>query len=183
MARVTFVKKARVKQGACRVCGTKIKVGDSYHWWANRIGRSSIRGVTCAEHKPRRSMLTTSDKLSRIYAAEEELEASIANAESVEDIKEALEVAAGEAEEVAQEYRDAIESMPENFQQGDQAMEMEEKAEQLEDWAQTLRNALDDIDSLGEEEEEGEEKEEKDNQQVLIDAKDAADQACGEMPL
>ncbi len=182
MARVTFVKKARVKQGACRVCGVEIKVGDSYHWWANRIGRSSIRGVTCVEHKPRRSMLTTSDKLSRAYAAEEELEASIANAESVEDIKEALEVAAGEAEEVAQEYRDAIESMPENFQQGDQAMEMEEKADQLEDWVQALRSAIDDVDALDVEEEEGKSEEDM-LAELMTNARDAADQACGEMPL
>lgn len=158
MPRVTRVNKAQKKQGQCSKCGAKIKVGDSYVWWANRIGRSSIRKVRCGKKEcyPRASDLTTSDKLSQVYAAQEQLEDVIQKAGCISEIAEALRDCASTANDVAQEYRDSVDNMPENLQNGSQADEMNQKADDLESWAQDLESAADEVEDCEEEEEEGE---------------------------
>lgn len=150
MARTTYVKKAQKPQGKCYRggCGKAIKEGDSYYWFANRIGRSSIRKVFCSEHAPRPSEKTTSDKLSQIYAAQEALEDAVSSASSLEDLCSALREAAEQGNEVAEAYRESISNMPESLQSGSTADEMEEKASQCEEWAQTCEGAADEIEGM-----------------------------------
>lgn len=64
MARVTFVKKARRP-----VKSAGIEVGDSYYWWANRIGRSSIKHYS--KTKPTRSQTTMSSFYSTLWSIED----------------------------------------------------------------------------------------------------------------
>jgi hypothetical protein len=71
-------------------------------------------------------------------------------ADNVEDIKSALEECATEMENVAQEYQDAIDSMPENLQQGGPAQEMQEKIEGLQSFAEELNGT--DLEDFDEEE-------------------------------
>jgi len=207
MARVTFVKKAQKNQGKCRRCSKSIEIGDSYYWFANRIGRSSQRKVFCGEHRPKQSEITTSGKLSTLYAAQENLEEAIAGASCNEDIASALRDAAEEARQVAEEYRDSIQNMPDNLQQSSVADEMEEKASNCEDWGSSLDSAADEIDGLTEEEPEADDvcaacphsfsehtegkctadkcecDEYEPERDPLEDARSVADNACGELSL
>jgi hypothetical protein len=149
MARVTFVTKARKDQGTCRRngCGKTILTGDSYYWFANLIGRSSQRKNFCAEHRPKPSEMTTSDKLSRLYGAQEELETALSKATTYEDIASALRDAANEAREVGEEYQESLSNMPEGLQQGQTGQDIEEKAQNCESWADELESAADEIES------------------------------------
>jgi hypothetical protein len=152
MARIKTVAKAQKDQGKCRRCGAPILAGSKYYWFANRIGRSSIRKNFCAAHYPKASEVTTSDKLSQIYSAQEDLAVAIDAAGSLEDLSSALRDAAGIAQEVAEAYRESISNMPESFQNGSQAEEMEEKASQCEDWASALESAADEVEGMEPEE-------------------------------
>lgn len=185
MPRVTLVKKAQKDQGACRRCGTEIKTGDPYRWFANRIGRSSIRKNFCEKCVPRPSDLTTSDKLSQLYTAQEGLEDAIAAAGSVDDLACALREAAGEANEVAEAYRDSISNMPDSLQQGSQADEMEEKASSCEEWAQNLEQAADEIEAMEPDEVDSEEEDEQEAalEALLESARTRADDAAGELSI
>lgn len=150
MARITKVQKAQKDQGVCRRAGCKVEIrtGDSYYWFANLIGRTSIRKIFCSSHFPRSSETTTSDKLSQAYAAQESLSDAIGSASCLDDITGALNEAAEQANDVAQQYRDSIDNMPENLQNGSQADEMNEKADNLEQWAQTLEDAAGEIEGM-----------------------------------
>jgi hypothetical protein len=63
MPKVIFVKKAQKD-----IPGTNIKKGDSYYWWKFRFG-----GKRTSKTYPKRSQLTQSDFLQRIYEIEDQL--------------------------------------------------------------------------------------------------------------
>lgn len=142
MPRINRVAKARKDQGSCGRCTKPIKAGDSYVWIKFRHGgkRKRCSDFAC---RFRQSDLTQSDKLSRVYAAQENAEDTIgaldAADESFEDdIKSALEEAAAEIREVAQEYEESAENIREHFSESSTADECEEKANELESWADDL---------------------------------------------
>jgi uncharacterized phage infection (PIP) family protein YhgE len=147
MPRLHSVAKARTDQGNCLRCSKPIKAGDAYYWFKNRLGRMSIRKVFCKAHPPKASDMTTSDKLSRLYAAQETLEEAIAAASCTSDLVQALNEAAEQAREVGDGYRDSVSNMPENLQSSSTAQEMEEKADQCEGWADELESTASDIES------------------------------------
>lgn len=152
MAKVTQVQKARKPAGNCSRCGTAIKTGDSYFWFANRIGRSSRRKNYCGNCRPRPSEITTSDKLSELYAAQESIEDSLnrgeLNFEEFRDqVKSACEDAASTAHEVADQYRESKDNLPENFQNSTPGEELDEKADQCDNWAEALESAASEIES------------------------------------
>lgn len=148
MPRITHVKKAQKDQGNCRRCGKPIKTGDSYKWFANLIGRTSIRKNFCIACTPRPSDLTTSDKLAQLYSVQETLEEAIAVVGCAEMLADALREAEGEAREVSEAYRESISNMPENLQQSSQCDEMNEKADNIDSWADDLSSAADEIEGL-----------------------------------
>jgi hypothetical protein len=139
--RVHTVKKARKAQGHCGKCGKEIGVGDGYRWIKFRRGPRRIR---CLDSKCgfRSSDMTQSDKLSRVYGAQEAAEDAIGEWESDEtsDLKSALEDAASEIREVGEEYRESAENIREHFAESSTADECEEKADELEGWADTIEN-------------------------------------------
>ena len=134
MARTYTVKSARKAQGNCRVCGTPINAGDSYKWAKPRY-RGKV--VVCSEHQITISM-TSSSKMVAIWEAQEDLGKEIADAGDVENIASALESLAETAREVGEEYQDSAASPREYFPDSSVADENEERAQNLDVWADEL---------------------------------------------
>jgi len=150
MPRVSTKKKNKVGEGyRCDGCAELIVAGQQYYEWSFRYGGTHRQHI---DHgSPKQSQLTQS-KMSGAYAAVESAAEAIASADNVEDIKSALEECATEIESVAEEYQDAIDSMPENLQQGGPAQEMQEKIEGLQSFAEELNSAASDLEDFDEEE-------------------------------
>lgn len=135
MPRVNYVKKARNDNPVA-------KAGEPYYWWKFRHG-----GKHYSKTRPRQSQLTQSDKKSRAYAAAEALEdISIGEDSTLDDLKEQLESIASDVGEIAEEYRESIQNMPESLQESDTAQLCEENAENLDSWQSEIEQALDSID-------------------------------------
>jgi hypothetical protein len=157
MARVTHAAKARKDAGQCSRCRTPIKAGEPYKWFANRIGRSSHRKNFCKNCNPRPSEMTTSDKLSNLYAAQESIEDALQRGEQDfetfrDNVRAALEEAAQTARDTGQEYRDSKDNMPESFQNSSPGEELDEKADQCDAWADELESAAQEVESTEREE-------------------------------
>lgn len=169
MPRVHYVKKARKT-----VKGTCIKKGEPYYWWKFRRG-----GKHTSPTRPRQSQLTQSDKKSRAYAAAEQLEDISVDADAdLDDLKGQVESIADEIEEIASEYRESRENMPEALQDSDVGQLCEENADALESWADEVRDCLDNIDI-----EEDEELEEGDEPSWIEEARSAIMDAAGNCPI
>lgn len=120
----------------------KVRVlGDSYRWIKFNRGPKRIRCMkpACAF---RASDMTTSDKLSRVYGAQETAEEAIAGwdpAEGIDDLKQALEDLATEIREVSDEYEESASNMEQAFPSGSsQIDEIREKSENLAAWADEI---------------------------------------------
>lgn len=88
--------------------------------------------------------MTTSDKLARLYAAQEEIEGAMSDRES---IITALEDAISTAEEVGSEYESSLENMPEGLQQSATGEAIQEKIDACSAWATELETCKDEIES------------------------------------
>ena len=179
MPKVTHVAKAMKDAGTCCKCRAAIKAGEPYKWFANLIGRTSIKKKFCANCRVRSSDLTTSDKLSRLYAAQESIE-DILTGDDFTALKavapDALQCAANEAREVGQEYQESFDNMPDGLQQGDTGQRIEEMANNCESWADELESAINEVDGI-EVDEEAENGVEAAVQEVM----DAAQAASGSL--
>jgi len=173
MPNINIVKKARKDQGECHRCGAEIRAGDMYFWVQLKLQLGGIRKNFCASHQPRPSEMTTSDKKANLYGAQEAAEDTIGSASTLAEIIEALQECASTANDVAQEYRDSVDNMPEGLQQGSVAEDLLENADSLEDWAQELEDVAGDIEGMDEE----------DAEDVLSDAQSAAEGALGDIPI
>jgi hypothetical protein len=140
--RVNSVEKARRSPGECGRCGRTITVGMPYRWAKGRYGPKMIRceGAQC-RFKP--SDLTTSDKLSRLYAAREGVEEFLqTDFESADEVIDALIDAANEVREVADEYSDSANALDGKLNWE----ELEEKSQQCHAWADELESmSIDDF--------------------------------------
>jgi hypothetical protein len=135
MPKVATKKKNNAGQPySCERCSSKIVAGEQYYEWSFRYGGTHRQHV--AHGSPKQSQLTP--KMSGAYAAVEAAEDAIASAESVNDLKAALEECASEIDNVAQEYQDSFDAIPENLQQGCPAQEMQEKSEALQSFSEEL---------------------------------------------
>lgn len=134
--RVHYVQSARKakKERSCRRCGHKIQPGESYKWAEPRYGPILL---WCKDHSPKRSELTSS-KLGPLYDAQDDFDVS--EMTSAEEISEALNSVAEVAREVAEEYQEGIDNMPEGLQEGDVAQQSQEKIEALESFADELES-------------------------------------------
>ena len=93
MARVKTVQKCRKDQAPCGKCGKPIPKGSPYRHFAPGFrARKRVRCMALA-CSPRPSELTGSDKISRCYAAQENVEDAITgwDRETLSDLVEALE--------------------------------------------------------------------------------------------
>jgi uncharacterized protein YfcZ (UPF0381/DUF406 family) len=159
--RITTVKHSQ-SELSCSRCGEKIRpsrdeeqqvtgrggklvtkpvrvLGDSYRWIKfnrrPRVVRCMKAG--CAF---RSSDLTTSEKLSRVYAARDTAEQQIAEwSGDAEDLKAILEDLANEVREVADEYGESADNMEQAFSGGSPTIDdCREKQDQLTEWADEI---------------------------------------------
>ena len=119
-----------------------ISKGETYYSWSFRYG-----GSYKSKTYPRPSQLTQS-KLSGAYSAQEAMEDAIGAATCISDITDAIDQCVSDINDVAQEYRDSKDNMPEGLQEGPTGQECEEKADALEEYASELESARDEIDGL-----------------------------------
>lgn len=136
MPRVHFVKKARK---ANKQYG--IKKGDSYYWWANRIGRSSSKHVS--KERPSRSQTTASGYYSSAWSVEDDLlkQATECREEkvSVLDLLNACQDNAEEIRNLGEECEEKRSNMEERFPNGCPTMET---LEARRDACETIADAL-----------------------------------------
>lgn len=153
MPRVNSVEKARKSPGTCPKCSKKIEKGASYIHWKFRYGGKRIRCATCP--RPRQSELTNSDKLSRCYAAGEDISDAIDAFRKdldEEGLRGTLEDAANTLREVAEEYRDSSSNV-ENGMNGNRMPicdELDEKADNLEAKADEIDSAAAELEEFDE---------------------------------
>jgi uncharacterized protein YukE len=134
MPRVHFVKKARKDNPVA-------KKGESYYWWKFRYG-----GKRFSKTMPRQSQLTNSDKLSRLYEAQEMVEDAPSpdidmSPDALSDLASAIEDAKSQVEEVKDEYQESYDNMEQAFPSGCPNMEM---CEEMRDNCETIEDSLDD---------------------------------------
>lgn len=140
----TATKSTRGKAIKCGRCGQPIEPGQRYLYWQFRYGGKRTRHEACG--RPRPSELTSSDKLSRLYAAQEGVEDFLAGEwAELADLAEALEAAASEARDVAAEYELAADAVDEHFPGSYQVDEIRDKASEAEQWADELEGAASEI--------------------------------------
>lgn len=149
MPQVHRIEKARKSPGNCETCHKKIEPGQPYYHWSFRYGG---KHKNCGDHNPKPSQLTQG-KMSAVYSAVEEAAEAISdwgNPErgkdgvipftkdtlpDIEDLKSIIETCKDSLQEVADEYREAAEAAP-NF------------AEQNEERADAIENAVSELDNV-----------------------------------
>jgi len=151
--RVNKVEKARKAPGSCAKCGKKIQAGAPYRWWKFRYGGKRLRCMECPS--PRPSELTNSDKLSRCYEAGESISDAIEAFRKdyeIENLRGAMEEAAGQIREVAEEYRESAANVESGMNGNRMPIcdELEEKADNLESKADEIESAAGDLEEFDE---------------------------------
>ena len=121
-----------------------IKKGDTYYSWA------FFRGPTLrSKTRPRTSQLTGSANLSAAYKVTEDLEDAIAAASTPEDVKEALECAANDAESVISDFDDTISNLEQAFTGGCPALEAaQEQRDALDEFKEACEAAASEVENL-----------------------------------
>lgn len=143
MARVTYVKKAQKSKRprSCYRCGTEIKVGDPYKWFALRIGRMSQRKNFCSNCSIRRSDQTTSSQLATLWDALDDAESAVDQAGDAEEITTAVQGAYDGVYEAAEMYRESASNIEDGFGHSTYVSdELNEKADELESFADDLQS-------------------------------------------
>jgi hypothetical protein len=125
--RVHHVKKARKDNPVA-------KVGESYYWWKNFRSPKKF-----SKTFPKRSQLTGSDKLSRLYGAAEDVSEidSWETQAAIDTIKSAAE----EVRQVGEEYQESADNIRDTFSESETADECEEKAYDCESVADSMEKA------------------------------------------
>ena len=126
MPRVTFVKKARKDQP-----NNGIIRGDSYYWWKFRWGPKIV-----SKTPPKPAQLTQSEFLSTLYTIQE----SIGALEADENLEDNLSSIIDEIRDLGGECEEKRSNMPEQLQDADTGMLLEERAEVMEAWASELES-------------------------------------------
>lgn len=155
-----FTKVAR-KEYKCSLTGKTIKPGDTYYEFSPY--KQSAR--KCSRY-PRQSELTQG-KMSGAYRVQEimedyKLEGSEIPANMLQEAKEDCSSWADEIREVANEYEESLNNMPDSLQQSSKGEEIQEKIDALNEWADEVENCLETVDEY-EEPEQDEEIEKSDN--------------------
>lgn len=157
MPRVTTHTKNRGGKAVyrCTKCGQDIHPGTRYFEWSRRFGRSGStyrRHVDCGYPKPSE---LSSRKTATVEDAMQDARSVIAAWSpefptdhdpndtldvEIDEITSAFGEVADEADNVGQEYSGNADNMPEALQYGEQAEAMRAVGEELESWAQDLRD-------------------------------------------
>lgn len=184
MARITFVKSARpsTKDRRCVRCGKLIEPGQSYKHASYKTGPySSVTKNWCHLHHPRPSETTTNDRLSTLYGLQEGIEDDaarfLAGDLDYDMLATTLDQAADEADSVRDSYQESADNMPDNLQGSQQHDDLEEKASNVEEWAEALRTAAQEVRDAEPDPEDDPEDEDRDS------AAEHATSAAGELSL
>lgn len=137
--RVHTIKKARNSKykRVCRRCGREIKTGEKYFWFQFR---NQSKTIFCCDHYPKCSEMTNSDKLQRLYSAQEEIE----DQSSFDDLLSTLQSASETAEEVGSEYQESADNLDGRLNYD----ELEEKASSCEAWASDLQELASEMEDI-----------------------------------
>lgn len=190
MARSFSAKKSKAgKKIKCGRCEAPIKPGEQYFYFS--VGFRGSKQYRCKLHSPQQSELC-GNKMSAAYAANEGIETTLNNPKvTIEDIASNLESAAGEIEQVRDEYQESYDNLPQGFHDGDMGSEIQEKIDGLEEYANTLNEKAQEVRDLASEQTEVEsdpdadpdEAPAEDNDDLLQQAKDLAEEVLGEFSL
>jgi hypothetical protein len=129
MTKAHFVKKARKDYPEAG-----IKKGEPYYWWKFNFRNHIFKSKTA----PRRSQLTTSDFLGRIW----DIEDSIGELTVNDDFESEIETFKSELEELGQEQDDKLSNMPDQLQEAPTGQILSGRVES----AEQMSNDLDAID-------------------------------------
>lgn len=144
MAKCFEAKKSKAgNEIKCGRCQAVVQRGEKYFYFA--VGFRGAKQIRCHLHHPKQSELCGS-KMSGAYAANEALEDRLDDSTlSIEDIAVALEETASDIESVRDEYQESYDALPENFQQGDQGSDIQERIDGLSEYAENLNNTAQDV--------------------------------------
>lgn len=133
MARATYVKKSRRRysENETGIAGG-IKKGTSYYWWKFRHGDKRF-SLTA----PRASQLTQSSFYSTLYNIQEVIECLTED----DDLPMAIEQAASDLRELAEECESNKSNMPDSLQESETGQLLEERAE-------FCNNAADELEAI-----------------------------------
>ncbi len=141
MTKTNLVARAKKDHGNCRACQKPILKGDPYKWAQPRYGAKS---VVCDDCQITPSM-TSSSKMVAIWDSQESCSKS-----DPDDIRQLAET----VREVGSEYQESCDNQREYFPDSETAQENEDKAQALDTWADeldevagTLEEALSEADS------------------------------------
>ena len=154
MPRVTTVMKCRKDQGPCSKCGSEIRRGDSYKWWAFMIGgRGGQPIVRCSkpECAPTPKDLTSSEFHRSLYDIEERVQGALQSFRdngSLEDLQSELESVADDLRSLGEEQQEKYDNMPEGLQQGDVGQLLETRAQECDSKADEIGQAADDAEEF-----------------------------------
>jgi hypothetical protein len=128
---------------ACEVCKTEIKPGMPYKWIQPRSGpyggHKRFRCGTCPAWQVWDYSHSLGAELARIS---HEFHGALDDAQSEDDVQGALDDAAQQVEDLAQEKRDSAENMESGFGHATyQSDELSETADSLEEWAREFASA------------------------------------------
>lgn len=142
--RVHHVKKARKTDiGTCQACGKPIKKGDAYKLIKPRYGAQKNRHEACPDWKP--SEMTSSDKLSTLYAVQEDITDALKTWTSAGELSDALTNGATMAEEARDGYQEAADA---DDKGGAIQQQNQEKADAVDQWIDALNEAATAIEDM-----------------------------------
>lgn len=121
MPRVTFVKKARKDNPV-------VKAGESYYWWKFRYG-----GKRYSTTRPKPSQLTQSPFLSEMYSIQEGMAMITTPEDELEDYMSRID-------ELYDMSEESLNNMPEQLQEGDTGIMLQERMDAMEQWKQDLES-------------------------------------------
>lgn len=190
----------------CASCRQPIEIGQRYHTWQRKADfRPQVQHTSCGFPKP--TQLSTR-KTAVVEEAVQDAQGEISGFSyempdldpeggsfdiEVDDLKSALDSVADVAEEVASEYSEGADNMPESLQYGAQCEAMRDVADRLTDWADELRSwepddaevtyeAADDDDIESDRESNQRDMAEQTLDQVLDNLRSEAESALEDMP-
>lgn len=144
----TKTKSKAGKPYRCCKCSAPIKAGQQYYEWCFYRSTPTRKHVTCGTP---RSSETTSSRMSGVYAAAEGVSDDVEAARKsldVSSLADTLRNAATDVDSVKDEYQDSWDNLGDNFQNGQPGEEIQEKIDALEQFAQELNDAADEIEGL-----------------------------------
>ena len=161
--RITNVKKSQKDPGRCGKCGTELKKGDAYRWIKFRFGGKRIR-CTSSECRFRGSDMTTSDKVSNIFSAGEQIEDKVKELRDnmpdvavegwsawLNELADVIAESIGQLEETAEGYEESASNLDEHFPGSQQVDDCNEKAYHCQELAQTLETVESSVRTTAEE--------------------------------